>query len=546
MKYINRIAFAYLMLCAGGSFAQDNNYDALSRLFSQTVPSGSARFQAMGGSHSALGADVSSTSGNPAGLGFYTRSEFSFTPAFQSISNGTSYIDTKKTNTSTDNFNIANIAVVFAGTDPEYKNSWRGNWSISYNRQNTLYNKVSFAARNTQSSMMDYFADVTNRDINNNGVTFNDLKDGLNFDAPNFLYASDMYYWSFLINPQGNPFAGAEAGKSVDQKYDFESTGRVSQWTIGYGGTANEKLYLGFSLGIPSFRYETRTNYSESIINYEAIRSFDFTKNLTTSASGLNLTFGGIYKHNNMVRFGASITTPTWYNIDESSSSSLKVDVDASKSGGIELSSNVLDGNNTIANRLLALGYGIAQANGTSYITNVPRLSIAPYDVNYQLRTPFKANGGVAVFFGKKGFLSADVEYVGYRSMKLSTSSNDAALSGDLAYYTDNIKRQYKNVVNFKLGGEFREGIFAARAGIAYYGDPYATTFDNESINRSQMVYSAGVGIKTNTFYIDLTGMYSQTKQAYNPYVLDDSAKFATATINNSWVKGLATFGVYF
>jgi hypothetical protein len=86
MKDIRKVLLASLLMSSiSAGFAQDNNYDALSRLFSQTAPSGSARFQALGGNHSALGADISSNSSNPAGLGFYTRSEFSISLLFKSI-----------------------------------------------------------------------------------------------------------------------------------------------------------------------------------------------------------------------------------------------------------------------------------------------------------------------------------------------------------------------------------------------------------------------------------------------------------------------------
>jgi hypothetical protein len=45
--------------------------------FSQPNTFGSARFQGMAGVNTALGADVSSIAGNPAGLGFFRKSEWS-------------------------------------------------------------------------------------------------------------------------------------------------------------------------------------------------------------------------------------------------------------------------------------------------------------------------------------------------------------------------------------------------------------------------------------------------------------------------------------
>jgi hypothetical protein len=55
--------------------AQIYSYPNLARQFSSSYATGSARMQGLGGSFGVLGADLSSIAGNPAGLGFYTRSE---------------------------------------------------------------------------------------------------------------------------------------------------------------------------------------------------------------------------------------------------------------------------------------------------------------------------------------------------------------------------------------------------------------------------------------------------------------------------------------
>jgi hypothetical protein len=46
-------------------------------IISRDLNSGTARFKAMGGVNTALGGDISSISGNPAGLGFYGQSDVS-------------------------------------------------------------------------------------------------------------------------------------------------------------------------------------------------------------------------------------------------------------------------------------------------------------------------------------------------------------------------------------------------------------------------------------------------------------------------------------
>jgi hypothetical protein len=60
------------------------------------------------------------------------------------------------------------------------------------------------------------------------------------------------------------------------------------------------------------------------------------------------------------------------------------------------------------------------------------------------------------------------------------------------------------------------------------------------------MIYSGGVGYRTNSFYVDTAIMYGTTTQTYIPYILSNPDFAPTATINNSYVKGLVTFGVFF
>src|ERR1051325_11237572 len=65
-----------LVLISISTFSQSFFDEAL--LFSRIGSGGSARIQAMGGSQVALGGDYSSAFSNPAGLGFFNRSEATF------------------------------------------------------------------------------------------------------------------------------------------------------------------------------------------------------------------------------------------------------------------------------------------------------------------------------------------------------------------------------------------------------------------------------------------------------------------------------------
>jgi hypothetical protein len=528
--------------------AQDNSYEALAKMFSQPTVTGSARFQAIGGNHSALGADVSAAAGNPAGLGFYTRSEFSFTPAYQSTNNKSIYAvePNKTTSSDVNNFNIANIGVVFGGGEPSYREGWRGSFAISYSRQNTLFNNINFSGTGATSSLTDSYAENVNRQIQNGDITQSGLLSGLNNGAPNnFPNSANLYYWGYLINAVNNsntPFIGTEPTAKVNQNLDFQSTGRVSQWTIAYGGTANEHFYIGGSLGIPSYRYETVKNFSETFQTYQEIKGFTDTRLLTSSGSGLNLTLGTIIKPNDRIRFGITVVTPTWYDVDETSSTSLNVNVDPNK--GVDIGATP---DATILSKLQSIGYKTVKKGNNIFITSIPKLSTETYQDNYQLRTPWKLSGGAAIFFKKKGFISADIEYVAYKGMNVSTTDNNNPIYDDLTNSTANVKLFYNNVLNMKVGGEYRMGNVSLRGGVNYLQNPYSTAFDRtNTIDRSQMIYSAGVGYRTNEFYVDVTGLYGSTQASYTPYSLASSTDYASAKINNSYVKGLVSFGVFF
>ena len=295
-------------------------------------------------------------------------------------------------------------------------------------------------------------------------------------------------------------------------------------------------------MGIPSYHYEAVKNFSETFQTYQEIKGFTDTRLLTSSGSGLNLTIGAIIKPTDKIRFGLTVVTPTWYEVDETSSSSVDVNVDPNK--GVNIGSNP---DAAILSRLQSIGYKIVKRGSDIFITSIPKLSTETYQDNYQLRTPLKVSGGAAIFFKKKGFLSADIEYVAYKGMNVSTQDGNSPIYDDLTNSTENVKLFYNNVLNMKVGGEYRMGNVSLRGGVNYLQNPYSTAFDRtKTVDRSQMIYSVGVGYRTNEFYVDVTGLYGSTQASYTPYSLASSSDFASAKINNSYVKGLVSFGVFF
>jgi hypothetical protein len=117
-------------------------------------------------------------------------------------------------------------------------------------------------------------------------------------------------------------------------------------------------------LGIPSYRYESVWKFNEKFSNPVEINGLTETRFVTSSGSGLNLTIGTIYKPNDMIRFGFSVATPTWYDIEETSSKTLDIEIDPNK--GVDI------GNGANANTLTAKGYQVTKRNNISYVTRIP------------------------------------------------------------------------------------------------------------------------------------------------------------------------------
>ncbi|MFN8356745.1 MAG: hypothetical protein U0Y10_19990 [Spirosomataceae bacterium] len=520
MKIKNQLFIFILLCCSTGVFAQ---YAADAFRYSQTNVSGTARFQALGGNHSALGADLSSAAGNPAGIGMYSRSELNITPGASIIGTKTQYIST----TTNENKAVpvfSNFGVVFAGdrrSNPVYGNWHGGALAVTYSRQNSFQNRFGYFGLNNRSSMADSFVEQANA----RGANATTLDQEYNPNTNSSQSPESMYYQMYLINPDsktdGAPYSRFDKQSPTEQTGLFTSTGAVSQWNFAYGGNYDDKLYLGVALGIARFRYEYKASQTDRYVGGKIFNSFTFGDDLSVQGKGINFSLGMIYKPVQNIRIGASLTTPTWYDVAETYNSSISVNL---------------------------VGIPSTDNNGKPIlIKELSPVSTDPNDFDYQITTPLKASGGIALFFGngKKGFISADAEYVAYDNIRVKTTTLTS--SGNANFEQSNrkdIQNTYKSVVNFKLGSEFRQGPMYYRGGVAYFADPYKVNVDN--IDRTRLVYSAGLGYRNEGFYVDLTGAYGQFNTAYTPYTLSNTTDYASAKITNTTVNITASFGVFF
>ncbi len=509
------------MLLPNLMWAQSTSETAL--LFSRIKPGGSARIQGMGGVQTSLGGDYSSAFSNPAGLGMFNRSEISITPGFNSAKITSDYLGNSGTETKT-NLNIPGLGLVFQTEQEGKKGFLSGAFAVSFNRVNNFNQNFSYQGTNKKNSIIDYFIeDATGFDSD----SF--LSEGENFNTPTGLaYNNYLIEDSTFIDPNASRFeylsvmgvypsnpGDPEDIREVLQLENIKTTGAQNQWSFSYGANLSDKIFLGAGIGFSTLRFQTKKTYTES--NYNFVSDADFNplnslvldEELRISGSGVNGTFGMIFRPIEMVQLGISYTTPTLYKLTDSYRATLST-----------------------------------QWNNFDYFGDGKNLNAVSEESDelideYDLRTPSHLNIGGTLFFQKFGFISADVELVNYSGAKYSPGISGISFDSD----NDRIKSLYQSTLNYRVGGEFRFSNYRARAGFSYMPDPFRS--EQNSISRKTTSLSGGLGYRAEKFYVDFAVVYTQGDASYRPYRIN-SVDSPLVSIQNKNTLAIVTLGFPF
>lgn len=455
------------------SFAQ-NEVDALR--FGMLSYGSTARSSAIGGAGGSLGGDFSGTSINPSGLGLYRSSEFTITPSININNTSSSYISDNLKSDDITRATLNNIGLVIntAKKGNDYTNSnWKSqSLAVGFNRLANFNSKYSYEGVNSKSSFSELMESEAQAAFNQYGnVTEQDGAYGY------------LGYEGYVLNDQYQslPYLNVLAnGGSLLQRKSSATKGNVNEWTISYGANYREKLLLGATLGLVSYKYNRTTTFSEddntgntnNDFNY-----FDFSEKLSTLGMGFNLKLGATYIVNNNFRLGAAIHTPTWSSFSDLSDYSL-----------------------------------------TSDMENLGTYTVQPvneYAYDYSLRTPWRGILSATAILGEYGFITADYEYVGYNSMKYNFTN-----SGNYeSFVNQQIKDTYQGASNFKIGAEARLDPVKLRIGGAYYSSPFK---DNNAFGGDRYDLTAGIGTRFGNTFIDLAYVYSKYNTGDLPYSVNN------------------------
>lgn len=513
--------FSLLMVClvssalAQGPFGYYN--DAL--LFSRTTFGGTARIQGLGGAQVSLGGDQSSASSNPAGLGFYNRSTFEFTPALNFHNADAEYFG-DNTTSFRNNFNFGHMGVVINyGRPNTSENKFRGgSFAITFNRTNNFQNEVEYQGVNPSNSIVDSF-------VENAGAVDPGGLGGFESVAYNhFLIDRTDGYAVFddglvtLVEDDPNydgytSLVGSFYGSLPTQTESIRTRGGQNQINIAWGGNYMDKFYFGAGLGIATVDFRRTRTYNEASFTFDdgnpddILNSITIEDQLNVTGVGVNLSVGLIARPVDYVTIGVNYTSPTYYSLEEENSFDFT----------------------TLWNDF----YAYELPDDTIQLGLISEQSDI-FTSNYNLRTPSKLNLGTTVFLGKQGFLTADVEFVDYSDAEIRT--NDFQERAD----NQEILALYDAVVNYRLGAELRFDEIRIRGGYGYQADP----FKDADFDRSIQNISFGVGYRTSGYFMDLAIVNSRSESLFSPYFTLENSP--VATVEQSTTSALVTFGFTF
>lgn len=505
--------FVFFSFAISFSFAQ-NPDDAL-RYSYLTQPGGTARNQAIGGAGGSLGGEFSSLFINPAGLGFYKSGDFVVTPSLSFKKNNSSYLGTSESATD-NNFNLGATGFVIGG--PTRSQSVKSiAFGFGVNRVADFNNHIYYKGTNKNSSYSEKYLEQL---VNDN------VKDP-NAAASNYPYGSSLAFNTFLIDTLQAPDGSlngyrtqANPSTGLIQENMINTTGGITDLSLGMGLNLQDKWYFGGTISIPFLNYSRNASYKESDATSNPNNNFNYfeaNESLTTKGVGINAKLGLIFKPVENIRLGLAFHSPTTYQLTDNYTTEVVTDLE---------------------------GYG---GSGVKKQSSTDLTNGQPLESKYNLTTPWRAILSGTYLFGsnfedvqtQKGFITADVEYVDYKAASFHDVNNDqdaAAYYNDLNKTIDNL---YKNAINVRLGGEVKLNTFMVRLGGAYYGNPY------QSQSSDVVKVTGGIGYRNRGIFLDLAYVYSMYKDVNYPYRLQDKANIPAYLKNNSG-NIVATIGFKF
>ena len=468
---------------------------------------GTARTMGMGNAFTALGADMTSATLNPAGIGMYVGGDFSFSPVLQFSKTKTANSDVfyngvpkrqQEFKDRTSRFGMSSIGGIF----PVYRGTGaltNLNLGIVYNRiADFNYNSMSASIANpAEQSMANVLCTLSNIDglkTNNDGT--------MSFGDDPYYWGATLAYKNGLTNKddQGWYIDRISPYAEIDQYAVTEVRGSLGEYDFTLGMNFADIIYFGASLGIQSLNYSRDVFYGENYFypngEYPSgeempyqLEYMNYVQRTKLSGTGINLKLGITARPVDWWRIGIAYHTPTLMN--------------TSLTYSADMWSETFSAGNNPDNYKLYDNYAYFNYSSPEW------RDVGNYSWNYT--SPSRLLLGTAFTIGDRVILSADYERSWYQSMRLKS----APIWG--LDYTDITKEVFRGGSTLRLGAEaYILPFMALRAGYIWSGNTLREGYENivatHTMPKRQSFITAGLGLKfSSTVYLDLAYQYGKT-----------------------------------
>ena len=434
----------------------------------------SARVSAMGGAFTSLGADLSSMSINPAGLGMYRSSAFAMS-ANIGTTTATNNFATKGQNHTSFAFNQIGTAL----------NIYQGSGSVVSFTMGFAYNKLAdlnydsgYGWTGDGVSIGDFFA------LQMEGFPSSALSSNSDPFRNENIYVDEwggaLAYQTALIDPEVDA-DGKETGQyvvtgvhpdaGVNASLRTRSRGSVGEYSFSSGMNIANVLYLGATLGIQDIsqtvRYYYTESYNQPISDPALLEAMSYAPIENSYGSGINLKIGAIVRPISALRLGIAYHTRTLTTLTRDYSAEMQT---------------WFEPNST---------------NDPTYYASESLVN--NYSYNYS--SPSKLLLGASYALANRAILSVDYDIVWNRSM--SIQSHDYWTEEN---FNQNVEADLGTSHNVRVGLEVvpTDGVYL-RGGYAHYGSPFNSAAEQyadeggyfyEDYKRSTTNYSLGCGLR--------------------------------------------------
>jgi len=521
---MKKMILAVIAMGMGLPAAAQDTYES-ARLLGSDL-NGTARYVGMGGAMEALGADISTMSSNPAGIGLFRHSTASVSFGLQSQADAKEFDGLGKTNLSFDQAGFVYSARIspqtFVNVGFNYHKSH--NFDQILSAANTLIgcsqNGLTYAKWNEGKGIYE-LEENTSGDIIG-------WEPGTSYRSYRFNQADYMNANVLLLDPNDKNFYCYDANSYT---FDRAHRGWVADYDFNLSGNYDDRFYWGFTVGIKDVHYKGYSEYAESLLaGGSPCGSVAYGDERKITGTGVDIKAGFIVRpmDESPFRIGAYVHTPTWYELTTTNSSYM--------------------------------------LNNTKFGAYDDGQSQESYDFGYH--TPWRFGLSMGTTVGTNLAIGATYEYSDYGASQNRIIDGydyyDNAKTSKDANMKYNTEQSLKGVSTFKVGAEIKPvPDVAIRLGYNYLtsgykdngvrdmtvnspGNMYASTTDYVNWKDTQRL-TCGVGFKVGKMNIDLAYQFSKTDGDFHPFQSYDAGQNTGVTkVSNKRNQALLTLGYTF